>query len=234
MQISLATAKNGEAISDLRRGGGRPRWTSLEGNRRAEMMSHAGDRSAPCGSRRTSDHRPFSHRRQVHLLFGSPHHGARRRLRGHQGRASSAISEYRRNIGAMSRGRERRSPLPPPLWRRAARGSGAAGRARGALPPRGRRGGVVVRSAARGRARALRLLRMLRMGGSWAWSGRARGRCGACRSLPRCATLGDRASSAAVVGGHYLQLDRPAEVTAELLAFGQAVLDGPARAVPAR
>jgi pimeloyl-ACP methyl ester carboxylesterase len=37
------------------------------------------------------------------------------------------------------------------------------------------------------------------------------------------ARLGERASSAAVVGGHYLQLDRPAEVNAQLLAFALRV-----------
>lgn len=35
------------------------------------------------------------------------------------------------------------------------------------------------------------------------------------------ARLGDRASSSGIVGGHYLQLDRPTEVNAELLAFAR-------------
>jgi pimeloyl-ACP methyl ester carboxylesterase len=37
------------------------------------------------------------------------------------------------------------------------------------------------------------------------------------------ARLGERASSAGLVGGHYLQLDRPAEVNAQLLEFAGAV-----------
>jgi hypothetical protein len=37
------------------------------------------------------------------------------------------------------------------------------------------------------------------------------------------ARLGPRASSAAVVGGHYLQLDRPEQLSAQLLTFAHAV-----------
>jgi pimeloyl-ACP methyl ester carboxylesterase len=39
--------------------------------------------------------------------------------------------------------------------------------------------------------------------------------------------LGERASSSAVVGGHYLQLDRPNELNAQLLAFARELLASP-------
>lgn len=46
------------------------------------------------------------------------------------------------------------------------------------------------------------------------------------------ARLGDRATSAAIVGGHYLQLDRPEQLNAQLLTFARAG-EGGARAAAA-